>query len=557
MQATPSEAGRGATGLDAESRQMVLDIVAQVRKRLLTREKILEFDRTETFPESIIRELLSPDIGLQLLFIPEAYGGMGGGALDCCAVTRAMARICLGIGTAFFAIQLGADPLLVGGTEEQKQKWLGAIAEGGALVAYAVTEPEAGSNLAALKTRAEPVSDSSGKITGYRINGTKQFISTGGYADFITLLARTPEGPSFFVVEKDTPGFKQGKSEEKHGIRASNTSPLSFSDVFVPAENLIGGVAGQGLKQANQVFGYTRLMVASMALGAGEAALEIVIPYARERVQFGSTLAEKQGYTHKLVVPHAVRLAAAAAHIEEVAERLDRSGEDLQVEGSIAKLFTTEAANKAADDAMQALGGYGYIREFEVEKIKRDVKITCIYEGTSEIQQNIISTFRWKKTWKTKGGFYTALADEMESLAANGVDAGCRRIAGAARAVNAAVMLAHRHRLTRQQIVMFHLADMMTYVEVGAALARRAGAQTVAGSAESEKTRCMSRVFAAEVAQLVCLNAVRVAMGPGMLAPEITAQFLADIGYEKLLTAGRAVVQDMDRLADMLFGRQT
>lgn len=557
MQATPSEAGRNASGLDAESRQMVLDIVAQVRKRLLTRDKILEFDRTETFPESTIRELLSPDIGLQLLFIPEAYGGMGGGALDCCAVTRAMARICLGIGTAFFAIQLGADPLLVGGTEEQKQKWLGAIAEGSTLVAYAVTEPGAGSNLAALKTKAEPVHDTSGNITGYKINGSKQFISTGGYADFITLLARTPEGPSFFVVEKGTPGFDQGKSEEKHGIRASNTSPLSFSDVFVPAENLIGGVPGQGLKQANRVFGYTRLMVASMALGAGEAALEIVIPYARERVQFGSTLSEKQGYTHKLVVPHAVHLAAAAAHIEEVAEQLDRTGEDLQVEGSIAKLFATEAANKAADDAMQALGGYGYIREFEVEKIKRDVKITCIYEGTSEIQQNIISTFRWKKTWKTKGGFYDAMADEMERLAADGVDAGCRRIARAARAVNAAIMLAHRQRFTRQQVVMFQLADMITHVEVGAALARRAGVQRAAGSAEAAKTQCMSRIFAAEIVQLVCLNAVKIALGPGTLEPEVTARFLADIGYDKLLTGCQALVKDMDRLADILFGRQT
>ena len=443
MLATQFRSEPTGRGLDAESRQMILDIVSQVRKRMLPREKILEYDRTETFPEDVIRQLLSPDIGLQLLFIPEEYGGMGGGALDCCAITRAMAKICLGIGTAFFAIQLGADPLLVGGTEEQKARWLGAIAERGALVAYAVTEPGAGSNLAALKTKAEPVTDASGSVTAYRINGTKQFISTGGYADFITLLAKTPEGPSFFVVEKGTPGFQQGKGEEKHGIRASNTSPLTFTDVEVPAENLIGGVPGQGLKQANKVFGYTRLMVASMALGAAEAALDIVIPYAQERVQFGTPLSEKQGYTHKLVVPHAVRLAAAAAHIEEVARQLDASDEDRQVEGSIAKLFTTEAANRCADDGMQALGGYGYITEFEVEKIKRDVKITCIYEGTSEIQQSIISTFRWKKTWKTKGGFYTAIAEEMEKLAASGPDAGYGIYARAARAVNEAVFLAH------------------------------------------------------------------------------------------------------------------
>jgi alkylation response protein AidB-like acyl-CoA dehydrogenase len=144
-------------GLDDESRQMVVETVRQLRKKLLTRDNILEWDKKEIFPEAAVREMLGPEIGLQLLFIPEAYGGMSGGARDCCAVTREMAKICLGVGTAFFAIQLGSDPILVGATREQKEKWLGAIAEGGSLVAYAVTEPEAGSNLASLKTKAEPV----------------------------------------------------------------------------------------------------------------------------------------------------------------------------------------------------------------------------------------------------------------------------------------------------------------------------------------------------------------------------------------------------------------
>ena len=263
-------------GLDEESRSMVLNMVGQLRERLLTREKILEYDQHEIFPEETIRKMLDPGIGLQLLFIPEAYGGMGGGARDCCAITREMSKICLGIGTAFFAIQLGADPLIVGGSESQKQKWIGAIAKGNTLVAYAVTEPGAGSNVAAIKTTADPVYDDGGNLTGYRINGTKQFISTGGYAEFITLLANTPEGPTFFVVEKDMEGFDRGKGEIKHGIRASNTSPLSFTDVFVPKENLIGDIPGQGLKQANRVFGYTRLMVAAMALGGAEAALSLI-----------------------------------------------------------------------------------------------------------------------------------------------------------------------------------------------------------------------------------------------------------------------------------------
>ncbi|MCJ7830247.1 MAG: acyl-CoA dehydrogenase family protein, partial [Desulfobacterales bacterium] len=526
-QATPQAPLKG---LDLESRQMVLETITQLRKRLLTREKILDFDKREFFPEETIREMLSSEIGLQLLFIPEAYGGMGGGARDCCAATLELSKICLGIATGFFAIQLGSDPLLVGGTEAQKEKWLGAIAEGDTLVAYAVTEPGAGSNLAALKTKADPVLNDAGEIIGYKVNGNKQFISTGGYADFITLLANTPEGPSFFVVEKGTPGFVQGKGEEKHGIRASNTSPLSFTDVFVPVENLIGEGPGAGLKQANAVFGYTRLMVAAMGLGGGQAALDIVIPYAKERVQFGSALAEKQGYTHKLVVPNAVRLEAAAAHIEAVAVKFDAGERDLQTDGSIAKFFATECANKMADDAMQALGGYGYIAEFEVEKIKRDVKITCIYEGTSEIQQNIISTFRWKKTRKTKGAFYGNMAADMNELDAAVGDAGCRYYGLCAAALNAAVNLVHENGLTRQQYLMFALADMMTYVEVGVSLARKAVAQAEAGDPEAAKTKAVARLFANQVVEVVLQNLSRILRGSGVFDDARITEFMNAAG---------------------------
>jgi len=542
-------------GLDDESRKLVADTVRQLKKRLLTKEKVLEFDKEVVFPEETIRKMLSPDIGLQLLFIPEEYGGVGGGARDCCAITREMSKICLGVATAFFAIQLGADPLLVGGTEAQKQKWLGAIADGKVLVSYAVTEPDAGSNLAALKTSADPVTNESGEIIGYNINGNKQFISTGGYADFITLLANAPEGPTFFVVEKGTKGFEQGKGEEKHGIRASNTSPLSFTNVFVPIENLISGVPGKGLKQANKVFGYTRLMVAAMGLGAGEAALEIVIPYAKERVQFGSPLSEKQGYTHKLVVPNAVRLEAATAYVDEIAQRLDSGEEDLQVEGAIAKLFATETANKTADDAMQALGGYGYIVEYEVEKIKRDVKITCIYEGTSEIQQNIISTFRWKKTRKTKGEFYGALVSEMETLDAAINDAGCRFYALCAKALNEVITLVHDSKLTRQQFVMFALADIMTHVEVGVSFARKAVKLSETGAPGAEKIKTMSRVFVSEVAQLVSQNILKILMGTGKFDRKIISDFVESVSLHELIQGYENVINDMDRVADILFKR--
>ena len=555
MAADETSKAQQPAGLDLESRQMVLDTIGQLKKRLLTKEKIFEYDQKEIFPEDTIREMLGPEIGLQLLMIPEAYGGMGGGARDSCAITREMAKICLGITTAFFAIQLGADPIIVGGTEQQKEKWLGKIAEGNALVAYAVTEPDAGSNVVAIKTKADPVTNDAGEIIGYTINGSKQFISTGLYADFITVLANTPEGATFFVMEKGTEGFIAGKGEEKHGIRASNTSPLTFTDAFVPVENLIGDIPGHGIKQASKVFGYTRLMVAAMALGGGEAALEIAIPYAKERIQFKTPLSEKQGYTHKLIIPHVVRLAAADAFISEVAQRLDSHEKDLEVEGSIAKLYATETANKAAEAAMQALGGYGYITEYEVEKIKRDVRITCIYEGTSEIQQTIISTMRWKKSRQSKGEFYQSISNEMQQLHGSSADLGCRTYGLAARALNQIITLVNDHRLTRQQYIMFAVADMAAIVEVGASLARKASRCALDGDSEAEKLKIIARLFAAEVAQVVAQNILTVVIGCGQFDEKMTAEFMARVTYTELVAGMHNMVADMDRLADIVFER--
>ena len=323
-------------------------------------------------------------------------------------------------------------------------------------------------------------------------------------------------------------------------------------------ENLVGGIPGKGLKQANKVFGYTRLMVASMALGAAEAAMDIAIQYAKERIQFGSPLSEKQGYTHKLVVPHVVRLEAAAAYIEEMALEVDRDGEkDIQVEGSIAKLFTTEAANKAADDAMQALGGYGYISEFEVEKIKRDVKITCIYEGTSEIQQNIISTYRWKISRKTKGEFYNRLSSEMATLETAFKNGGGSLLGCCARLLNETINRVHDNRLTRQQYVMFALADLMTHVEVGASLARKAAGLKKDGHPDAEKFRAMSRIFANEVAQLTAKNMPLILMGTGTFSPEEMATTLQNLDYAALMLGYDKVIVEMDIVADCLFERRS
>lgn len=540
-------------GLDLESRQMILDTIGLMRERILTTENILKYDQEEIFPEEVIREMLGPEIGLQLLFIPEEYGGIGGGTRDVCAAVQEVCKICLGVGTAFFAIHLGADPLLAGGTDAQQAKWLGKIAEEGSLVGYAVTEDGAGSNLAALKSTADPIMGDDGNITGYKINGTKQFISNGGYADFVTVLANTPEGPSFFVVEKGTPGFDQGKSEVKHGIRASNTSPLSFTDVVVPAENLIGDVPGEGMKQASKVFGYTRLMVAAMSLGPHEAALEIMVPYAKERIQFGSPLSEKQGYTHKLVVPNAVRFEAGKAYVDAIALRLDSGESDLLVEGSISKLFTSEAANTATDDAIQGLGGYGYITEYEIEKIKRDVRITRIYEGTSEIQQTIISTMRWKTTRKTKGEFYSSLAAEMRELDKEVNDAGINYYGTAADVLNQTMILANDHRLVRQQHIMFLLADMITHIEVGATLARKVSSAVKAGSSDADYLKTVSRVFANEVARIVSDNCSTILLGSGVYDQAALKEFAHKTGLNELTLSGLNIIRDMDLVADSIF----
>jgi hypothetical protein len=373
-----------------------------------------------------------------------------------------------------------------------------------------VTEPEAGSNVQALKTKAQRVLDDQGRIKGYRLNGQKQFITNGGVADLYTILADTPEGPSFFVVEAGAEGLVPGKHEDKHGIRASDTCPLTLEDLFIPVENLVGEIEGQGLKQANKVFGYTRLMVATFGLGGGMASLERSIKYSKERVQFGTTLAEKQGYTHKLLVPHAVRLEAARAYIEEVARRLDTNEEDLEVEGSIAKYFATEAGDATANDGIQALGGYGYMREYEVEKIKRDVKILPLYEGTSEIQQNIISVFRIRDTVRSKGEFYKEMADRLEELPG---ESGGPLLAGAVRAMNEVIMGARKNKLTKSQHAMFLLADMMTWAEVGDALCQKAAVYLEGRGRSTLFMKAAARLFAREILERIYINGLKIVYG--------------------------------------------
>lgn len=529
-----------ANKMDPEMFQMVLNTIDKLEKDKLPVEIKLEMDRTGEFPMELIRFMLSPEMALHLIFIPEAYGGLGAGAVEVAVVSERMAKMDLGIATSFLAICLGMDPLRVGATEAQKEKYITKIAEEGLIVAYGVTEPNAGSNVQSLKTKANRVLDENGNVKGYTLNGQKQFITNGGVADLYTILADTLEGPSFFVVEKGAKGLTPGKHEDKHGIRASDTCPLSLEDLYVPVEDLIGGQEGQGLKEANKVFGYTRLMVATFGLGGGMAALERAVRYSKERIQFGTTLAEKQGYTHQLLVPHAVQLEAARAYIEEVARRIDAGEEDLQVEGSIAKYFATEAADATANDAIQAFGGYGYMREYEVEKIKRDVKILTIYEGTSEIQRSIISMFRMRSTVRSKGGFYEDMAKTLEGLPS---ECGAAPTAKALRAMNEVILAARKQKLTKNQYVMFLMADMMTWVEVADALCRKAAGYQRDGQPRSpEYIKACARLFAREALQKVYMNGAKIIQGcdqtlddltevlQGLDCPVFMREFLKDMG---------------------------
>jgi alkylation response protein AidB-like acyl-CoA dehydrogenase len=463
-----------ANELNAETLNVALKSIDEFASRELPDTLLIELDEKDEFPAEIVHRMSSgEELGIQLLFVPYEYGGMGGGAFDVYRICERMAEIDLGLATSELATFLGSDPIRVGGTEEQKRDYMGRIAKEGVLFAYGATEPEAGSDLGALKTVAEPVADN-GSVTGYRITGAKQWISNGGVADWYTILAMAPGGPTWFVVEKGAEGFTHGHHEDKHGIRLSNTAALFLQNVYVDADRLIGGVEGQGLVQAQKVFGYTRLMVAAFGLGAGWSGLDRAIPYSKKRIAAGTPLSEKQGYTHKLIIPHAIALEAARAAIEETAEKLDEGTGELQIEGAVSKYLATEAGDAAADAAIQAHGGYGYTHDYMVEKIKRDVRITRIYEGTSEIMEITISRGRWQEHLKSAGKYYHDQARELEALHGENPEVGADTSALAHHALAELLERCRLEKLTRHQHIQMRLGQLIAHVEGSAALARRA-----------------------------------------------------------------------------------
>ena len=358
--------------------------------RKIAEQRILpvraELDEKEEFPWDLINEMASSD--LLRIFVPEEYQGLGGGCLDLCLVIEELSRVCGGVAISYAANALGALPLINYGSEEQKKRYLPDIASGKRLTAFAVTESTAGSdagNIRTLATRADG---------HYVLNGAKQFITNGGEAEIYSVVvmtdpARGSRGASVLIVEKGTPGFSFGKKEKKMGIRASSTRELVFHDCRVPQENLIGK-EGQGFIIAMRTLDRSRPGVGAQAVGIAQGALEAAVDYSRQRIQFGHPISAIQAVQHMLA-DMATNLEAARALVYAAARTLDAGTKSFTEEAAMAKLFASDMAMRVTTDAVQILGGAGYMREYPVEKMMRDAKITQIYEGTNQVVRNTIA----------------------------------------------------------------------------------------------------------------------------------------------------------------------
>jgi len=383
-----------------EQQQMIQELSAQI-----AREKIrpvrAELDATEQFPWEIMKTLARAD--LFGLYIPEEYGGMGGGIFDNCLAVEMIGQACIGIATSFAASGLGAYPILLYGSEELKHKYLPQIASGKKLAAFGLTEPGAGSDVSGIKTTA--VRDGN----HYIINGSKQWITNGGEAEIYSILAITdrtkgPRGASFFVVEKEDPGFLFGKKEKKLGIRASTTRELIFQDCRIPADRLIGR-KGMGFIIAMKTFDKSRPGIGALGVGLAQGALDIAVEYARTRVQFEKPIISFQAIQHKLA-DMATKTEAARALVYSIARYMDSEPHDSSKVAAMAKVFAADVAMEVATNAVQVLGGYGYMQDYPVEKMMRDAKILQIYEGTNEIQRNIIGQELNKEYSRLKDTFF-------------------------------------------------------------------------------------------------------------------------------------------------------
>ena len=368
-----------------EEQVMIRDLCRQIAKEKIA-PLAAEYDKSEKFPHGIMKIIADAD--LFAIFVPLEYGGTGGRVLDMAIATEELSRACGGIAVCYAASALGTYPIVLFGNEEQKKKYLPDLAKGKTIAAFGLTEPEAGSDASAIKTTAVKKGDH------YVLNGTKHFITNGGEAGVYTVVAMTDRtrgarGASAFIVEKGTPGFSFGKKEEKMGIRASTTCELIFTDCKIPKENLIAK-EGMGFIVTMKTFDMSRPGVAAQALGIAQGALDIAVKYAKERHQFGKSIASFQGIQWMLA-DMATKVEASRALIYAVARMVHSGNTSVAKESAIAKLFASDAAMEVSTNAVQILGGYGYMRDYPAEKFMRDAKITQIYEGTNQIQRNIIA----------------------------------------------------------------------------------------------------------------------------------------------------------------------
>jgi len=379
-----------------EDQAMIKDLA-----RKIAEEKIVpvraELDEKEEFPWDIMKVLAQAD--LFGLFIPEEYGGFGKGCLELCIAVEELSRACLGVATTYAANALGTYPILLFGTDKQKKKYLPEVATGKRLVAFGLTEANAGSDAAGIQTTA--------RLDGneYVLNGTKQWITNGGEAEIYTIIAMSDKskgarGASAFIVEKGTPGFEFGKKEKKMGIRASSTRELIFDNCRIPSENIIGK-DGMGFIVAMKTLDNSRTGVGSQGVGVAQGAFEEAVKFARQRVQFGHPIISFQAIQHMLA-DMATEIEAARSLIYSVARYIDSGAKEISKVSAMAKVFATDVAMKVATNAIQVMGGSGYMREYPVEKMMRDAKILQIYEGTNQIQRNVIGQSLIREAAKSK-----------------------------------------------------------------------------------------------------------------------------------------------------------
>ncbi|MEW5760293.1 MAG: acyl-CoA dehydrogenase family protein [Candidatus Thermoplasmatota archaeon] len=344
-----------------------------------------KYDKEGEFPIELIKKFY--ELGFMNLKIPQKYGGIGLSSVDQCLLLEEFGAGCAGIATSAMGNDLGLGPIIIAGTDEQKEKFLRPFTKELKFASFALTEPDAGSDVSAISTTAKKEGN------GYILNGNKTFITNASYANLYTVFAtidksKGAKGLTAFIVPRDSKGISTGKKEDKMGQRASNTASISFEDVYVPEENVLGGL-GNGFKVAMATLDYSRPGIAAIGVGVARAALEYSIEYAKKRVQFGRPIAEFQAIKFKLA-DMAVEIEAARALTLRVAWLLDQ-GVKTTKESSMAKMFAGDVAMKCAIQAVQIYGGYGYTKEYPVEKLLRDAKLLQIYEGTNEIQRIVIS----------------------------------------------------------------------------------------------------------------------------------------------------------------------